>query len=174
MKDFSPVIRKYALALLAWIERMVFKEPAEAVMDETNQTTDTTVTSTAANVPPNDTMVPWTGKENCRHNVRVLCDLEGLTEQQKDDLSSTVNCESGYNPACIHPNIVNGKVASTDYGICAINDFWHIGEGKDFISTEYVLANPAECIKWMISQWKSGNGRLWVCWLKNLSENYSS
>jgi hypothetical protein len=121
-----------------------------------------------------DTLVPWTGKENCRHNVRVLCDLEGLTEAQKDDLSSTVNCESGYNPACVHPNIVNGKVASTDYGIAQINDYYHIGEGKDFPSSEYVLQNPEADIRWMCKQWLAGNGRLWVCKLKNMNISYSS
>jgi hypothetical protein len=121
-----------------------------------------------------DTLVPWTGTENCRHNVRVLCDLEGLTEQQKDDLSATVHCESNYNPACVHPNIVNGKTASTDYGICQINDYWHIGEGKDFPSSDYVLQNPDACVRWMCQQWKAGNANAWVCHLKGLYLNYSS
>lgn len=121
-----------------------------------------------------DTLVAWTGQENCRHNVRVLCDLEGLNEQQKDDLSSTVHCESNYYPACIHANLFNGKVSSTDYGIAQINDFWHIGEGKDFPSSEYVLQNPEQVIRWMCKQWLAGNGRAWVCYLKGLNKNYSS
>lgn len=121
-----------------------------------------------------DTLVAWTGQENCRHNVRVLCDLEGLTVAQKDDLSSTVHCESDYNPKCVHPNVVNGKTASTDYGICQINDYFHIGEGKDFPSVEYVLDNPEACVRWMCKQWLAGNGRLWVCKLRNLNSNYTS
>jgi hypothetical protein len=123
-----------------------------------------------------DTLVPWTGTENCRRNVRVLCDLEGLTEQQKDDLSATVHCESGYNPAAVNKNIdpKTGKLSSTDYGVAQINDFWHIGEGKDFPSVQYVLDNPEACIRYMCQQWKAGNGREWVCYLKNMYLNYSS
>lgn len=138
---------------------------------------DTIFLMETESVPPVvnvDTLVPWTGKENCRHNVRVICDLEGLNEEQKNDLSSTVHCESGYKPLCIHPNIVSGRTASTDFGIAQINDYYHIGEGKDFSSTQYVLDNPEACIRWMCKQWLAGNGRLWVCKLKNMNLNYSS
>jgi hypothetical protein len=115
----------------------------------------------------------WDTFENRRHSVRVICDEEGLTWQQKQDLSATVHCESDYNPACVHPNIVNGKVSSTDYGIAQINDYWHIGPGKDFPSKEYVLENPEACIRWMCRQWKAGNARAWVCYLKGLSTHYT-
>lgn len=120
-----------------------------------------------------DTLVAWTGQENCRHNVRVLCDLEGLTVKQKDDLSSTVHCESDYNPSCVHPNIVDGKTASTDYGIAQINDYFHIGTGKDFETIADAM-DPEKAIRWMAKQWLAGNGRLWVCKLKNMNVNYSS
>lgn len=126
------------------------------------------------NVNTVDTLVAWTGPENCRHNVRVLCDLEGLNEKQKEDLSATVHCESNYNPACIHPNVVNGKVSSTDYGIAQINDYWHIGEGKDFPSSEYILQNPEAVIRWMCKQWLAGYGRAWVCYNKGMYNSYSS
>ena len=125
-------------------------------------------------VMPNvDTLVPWTGKENCRHNVRVICDLEAFSEVMKDDLSSTVHCESNYNPACVHPNIFNGKVSTTDYGIAQINDYWHIGEGKDFPSTQFVLDNPEACIRWMCKEFLAGRGREWVCKLRSLNKMYT-
>lgn len=116
----------------------------------------------------------WDTRENCRHSVRVICDEEGLTVAQKNDLSSTVHCESNYYPRCVHPNTINGRVSSTDWGIAQVNDFWHIGNGKDFPSTEYVLDNPEACVRWMCRQWKAGNGRLWVCKLKGLSAHYSA
>lgn len=121
-----------------------------------------------------DALLPWTSIENNRHNVRALCDLAGLTEEEKNKISQVIHCESNYNPACVHPNIVNGIVSSTDFGIAQINDFWHIGPGKDFETSQYVLDNPKECIEWMIKQFKAGNLRLWVCYNKSLYENYSS
>lgn len=121
-----------------------------------------------------DTLTTWDTPANCRHNVRVIADLEGLTTQQKIDLSSTVHCESNYNPSCVHPNIVNGAVSSTDYGICQINDYWHIGPGKDFPSSQYVLQNPEACVRWMARQFKAGNARAWVCYLKGMYLNYSA
>ena len=126
-------------------------------------------------VPSIDTLIPdWTNHANARHNVRVLCDLEGLTEKQKNDLSQTVHCESNYNIECVHPNIVNGQVSSTDYGICQINDYWHIGTGKDFPSVAFVMANPEATVRFMCKQFKAGNARAWVCYLKNMYLNYSS
>ena len=121
-----------------------------------------------------DALLPWDTADNCRHNVRAICDLEGLTEVQKDNLSKTIHCESNYNPACVHPNTFNGKVSTTDYGICQINDYWHIGPGKDFPSSEYVLQNPEACVRWMCNQWKAGNANAWVCHSKGLFNNYSA
>ncbi len=125
-------------------------------------------------VPNPDVLGPWDTPANCRHNVRVIADMEGLTVDKKDDFSKTIHCESNYNPKCIHPNIVNGHVSSTDFGIAQINDYWHIGPGKDFPSSDYVLNNPEACVRWMAKQWLAGNGRLWVCKLKNLNLHYSA
>lgn len=123
---------------------------------------------------PDALFADWSIKENARHNVRAICDQEELTEQQKNDLSKTVHCESNYEISIVHPNIVNGIVTSTDYGIAQINDYWHIGLGKDFPSSQYVLENPEACIRWMARQWKAGNAKAWVCYLKGMYENYSS
>ena len=121
-----------------------------------------------------DALLPWTSIENNRHNVRALCDLAGLSEADKNTISQVIHCESNYNPACVHPNIVNGITASTDYGICQINDFYHIGPNKDFETVQYVLDNPEACVNWMIKMFKAGELKLWVCYLKSLYENYSS
>lgn len=126
------------------------------------------------NLNPEPEVLLWDTPENARHSVRIICDEEGLSFQDKEDLSRTVHCESNYNPACAHPNIVNGKVSTTDFGIAQINDYWHIGPGKDFPSSQYVLDNPQECIKWMCKQWKAGNSKAWVCKLKGLYLHYSA
>lgn len=120
-----------------------------------------------------DVLVEWVGEENCRHNVRVLCDFEGLPFAEKNALSQTIHCESNYNPACVHPNMVGDTVASTDFGICAINDFYHIGPGKDFPNSQFVLDNPEACVRWMCKQWLAGNGKLWVCYLRNMYLNFT-
>lgn len=159
--------------ILAWCQAALARASAILLGMEPSQTLDTLVT--------------WIGKENCRHNVRVICDLEGLIEAQKDDLSSTMNCESGYNTRIVMFNCENGFVNATQYdpaihgevlskdvGICQINSYWHIGPGKDFPSEEYVLDNPEACVRWACKQWLAGNGRLWVCKLKNLNTKYSS
>jgi C-type lysozyme/alpha-lactalbumin family len=116
----------------------------------------------------------WDTPANVRHSVRAICDEEGLTVDQKNALSSTVHCESDYNPKAIHPNVVSGKVGSTDYGLCQINDYWHIGPGKDFPSKDFVLDNPEKCVRWMCRQWLAGNANAWVCHLKGLYENYAA
>jgi hypothetical protein len=181
-------LEAFIATLVKTRDTLLLRKPAEAVALPISVTT----------MPENnvDTLVPWTGKENCRHNVRVLCDLEGLTVAQKEDMSSTVNCESGYNPnicnlnftdgttaECLYPDIQSAiashvaqgkKVASIDYGIAQINDYYHIGEGKDFSSAEAVIQNPEPVIRWMAKQWIAGNGRLWVCKLRNMNVNYSS
>lgn len=137
--------------------------------------------------PDPDALLPWDTQANCRHNVRALCDLEGLTFEQKNELSSTVHCESDYDPSIVMYNCEHGFVRSTAYnpaihgaimsedvGIAQINSYWHIGPDKDFPSKEYVLNNPEACIRWTCKQWKAGRSKMWVCRLKNLYINYSS
>lgn len=117
----------------------------------------------------------WTDPVVARHNVRVIADQEGLTTNQKNLLSQTLHCESGYNVNCVHANLdKHGKVVSTDYGIAQINDFYHIGEGKDFPSVDYVMTNPEACVRWMAKLFKTGAARLWVCYSSNLYEKYSA
>ena len=115
----------------------------------------------------------WSTPEAARHAIRTICDEEGLTVKQKNDLSATVHCESGYKNL-IHPNMVNGKVSTTDFGYFMINDWWHIGKGKDFPSTDYVMQNPEAVCRWMCRQWKAGNAKAWVCYQKGMYLSYTS
>lgn len=120
----------------------------------------------------------WDTKENVRHSIRLICDEEGLTVAQKNDLSATLKCETGYKPLLVHDNVVNGVVETKDYGLCAVNDWWHIANsypnnpGKDFPSTQYVLDNPEVVMRWMCKQWKNGNAKAWVCYSRGLYKQY--
>lgn len=113
----------------------------------------------APTIPPIDTIYPnWGNTVSAHHNVRVICDLEGLTYDQKQILTACVYQESGFkvNPK---PNQnkdpKTGVVWSTDYGIVQVNDHFHIGEGKDFPSVDYVISHPEECLRWMCRIYKT-------------------
>jgi len=116
----------------------------------------------------------WLTPSAARHSVRVICDEEGLTVAQKNLISSVINCESGYRFNATNENKKDGKVLSTDWGICQINDYWHIGKGKTFPSAEYVVNHPEECVRWMISKFKEGHLNLWVCYSSGLCNQFEA
>lgn len=122
-----------------------------------------------------DILLPdWSIKEAAHHNVRVLCDLEGLTFEQKQVLTACVMVESGFDINAIHYNKDGaGKITSTDFGIVQVNDYWHIGAGKDFPSSEYVLSHPEECVRWMCQYYKQhGDLNAWVSFSAGLYKQY--
>lgn len=130
-------------------------------------------------MPPKAVLNPsapydWSTPESSRHSLRVICDEEGLTVEQKNLMSQTLHCESGYNNATVHPNLnMHGLVTSTDYGICQINDHYHIGAGKDFPSVEYVHDNPEAVVRWMCKMVKARKLNLWVCYDAGLYKRYT-
>lgn len=111
-----------------------------------------------------DVLYPtWDSKPYAYHNVRVVCDQMGLTLYEKDLITACITIESNFNTQAVHPNTNDeGVVLSTDYGICQINDYYHIGNGKDFKSIDYVLQNPQACVVWMINMYKAGRITMWV------------
>lgn len=114
-----------------------------------------------------------TPKAAC-HSVRVICDEEGLTVAQKNLIAQVISCESGFNNKAKLENKKNGKTWSTDWGICQINDHYHIGPGRTFPSVEYVLERPDKVVRWMIQQYKAGRLSMWVCFTKGLYKKYSA
>lgn len=131
-------------------------------------------------VLPPETSNTWDTQQHNYHNTRVLCDSANLTLQQKNIVCACIYQESQFynylpNGSPVkHENIVNGKVSSTDWGIVQVNDYFHIGVGKDFPSVEYVLSNPDKCIQWMIDimaktgklqPWSSYTSGAYVQWL---------
>lgn len=112
-----------------------------------------------------DTLLPWNTTASLSHenwhNVRVLCDLGGLTFNEKEILTACVWQESWFmtNPKPNQNKLHDGTVWSTDFGIVQVNDYYNIGAGKPFPSVQYVLDNPEACVKWMVGIMKN-TGRL--------------
>lgn len=103
----------------------------------------------------------WDTRNNSRHSVRVICDEEGLTAVEKNELCATIGGESNWNPGAIGKPNFDG---SRDYGIIQLNNKYWIGAGKLFPDTDYVLNNPEECVRWMCKQWKLGNKNWWYAY----------
>lgn len=128
-----------------------------------------------SNIPPEEPTVPvamsnpdvlnpdWSTQKNAYHNVRVLCDLSGLTFAEKNIICACIYQESEFKINVLNNNRnAQGKILSTDYGICQINDYYHIGKEKDFPSVEYVLDNPEACVQFMINCYLHGALKQWV------------
>jgi hypothetical protein len=123
--------------------------------------------------PSQPTTYFWDTKDNARHSVRVICDETGLPLNDKNILTACVQVESDFDPNAIHHNRdIDGKITSTDYGIAQINDFFHIGPGKDFPSVQFVLENPEACIRWMAKMWKAGKQSLWTSFSTGAYKQY--
>lgn len=122
------------------------------------------VTITPKPIPMNpDELLPWNttsikSHENW-HNVRALCDLERLSHEQKEELCATVWAESEfYTKAKLDNKDKNGRVWSTDAGICQWNSYWHSKE----ISTEEAFNNPEKAVRLMCKYFLNGQADSWV------------
>lgn len=106
----------------------------------------------------------WDTQANTRHSVRVICDEEGLSLNDKDIITACIQQESQFlnSAVCKNRDKTTGQVWSTDWGICQINDFYHIGPKKDFPSVQYVLENPDAAVHYMIKMKKAGHLSMWV------------
>ena len=102
----------------------------------------------------------WDTKENARHSVRIICDEEGLTLKQKNEITETINCESGFKTNAVNKN-TNG---TSDYGIIQANSYWYIGEGKPIPSIEVALNDPTFCVRIMARAFKNGRAKDWICY----------
>lgn len=130
-----------------------------------------------------------------KHSVRVICDEEGLSFADKNDLTACVRVESQFlNYHLTGPNvgqpvthenfvimelkqpdgtIIHQRVlSSTDWGIVQVNDHYHIGAGKDFATVSYVLANPDAAVRWMARLFKAGQKHLWSSYVSGAYKAY--
>lgn len=116
-------------------------------------------------LPPTAALSPleFSTPKNAFHSVRVICDEQGLTLDEKNLICACIYQESEFwNTAKCKNKNKAGVVTSTDWGICQVNDYFHIGKGKDFESVQFILNNPDRVVKWMINQYKAGNLGMWV------------
>lgn len=104
----------------------------------------------------------WDTPVNARHSCRVIMDEYGLSWQAKNLLCAVIQAESGFNINAKNQNKdKTGKVLSTDWGICQINDYWHIGKGKGFASIEEVVNKPEKSVRFMVDMFRHGKLGLW-------------
>jgi hypothetical protein len=111
--------------------------------------------------PPLDVAVPldFSTPPRAFKSTRILCDEFGLSYDEKNLICAVIFHESGFNNKATNKN-----PNSTDWGICQINDKWHIGPLKTFPSIQYVLDNPEKIVRWMIKQYKAGNLEWWIAY----------
>lgn len=127
----------------------------------------------------------WKNTIAAHHNVRAICDLEGISGFQlvdghprlkKDILTACVYQESNFRVDAMHKN-TNG---TTDWGICQYNDgkskngtpFW-IGPGAALESVHEVLTNPEKCLRVMCRYYKAtGHLNPWVSYNSGAYKKY--
>lgn len=130
-------------------------------------------------------MIGWETPQEAKHSIRVICDDEGVIWRNKNLICHTINGESSfYNfyPAdyykaelrgqpVTHKNMrEDGTVGSTDWGICQINDRFHIGPNKDFPSVLHVLNHPDLMVRWMIRMMRLGHLDWWYAYQKLVAQ----
>ncbi len=131
-----------------------------------------TMTRAPAEITPIDTLLPWNTTSSLSHenwhNVRVLCDLEGLSHQLKEELCATVWGESEFN---IHARLDNkdklGRVWSSDLGICQWNTHFH----PEVVSLPYT-PDPEKEVRAMCKMFKAGQANQWVAHLGGRYEQF--
>lgn len=170
-------------SILALIERFIHwlypvsTDHQTDVILTTESTPEAPVVPTAPPItetaPPTPSELLWDTVANAKHSVRVICDEEGLSWKDKNDLCATVGAESGWQsyylsgpkkglPVIRKNYDKKGVWWSTDWGIAQINDYFHIKEGSILPSHEYVLDNPETSIRWMCRRWLEGKSHWWV------------
>jgi hypothetical protein len=136
--------------------------PQEPKIEPTEEPTPTPIST-----PPMPKYL-WGTPPEVRHSIRVICDEEGLTVEQKNTLCATIQCESGFKLDARNDNIKDGKVTSTDWGLCQWNSHYHAKE----ITPDEAVHNPEKAVRLMCHYWKRDQRKLWVCYLKNMYQQY--
>lgn len=113
--------------------------------------------------PPAPAILLFDTQSHAYHSTRVLCDDAELSVEGKNLICACIYQESRFhNSAVNHNKAANGATLSTDWGLCQVNDYYHIGLTKDFPNVPYVLDNPDKVVAWMIQMYKTGRLSQWV------------
>lgn len=81
----------------------------------------------------------------------------GLSWAEKDLLCAVIRAESSFDIKAVNQQ-------SGDYGICQINQFFWIGQGKYFSTIEEVFNYPEKSVRFMCEQYKKGHLDYWVAY----------
>jgi len=126
-------------------------------------------------LPPNPSPTPpppkynWSTKNAIRHSVRVICDEEGFTLEQKNTMYATIGAESNFNLHAVNYNKNSaGVITSTDRGLCQWNDRYHGSE----ITADEAFNNPEKAVKLMCSYWRRGQRNLWIAYKNGSYKRY--
>jgi len=96
-----------------------------------------------------------------------------LSRADKDLLCAVIMAESGFKPSAVNRNrSESGKVLSTDWGLCQINDHYHIGPGKSFETVEQVVSKPELSVRFMVKQYRAGNLNWWIAYKNGSYRKY--
>jgi len=128
-----------------------------------NTVTEVPITSPAPQNATQDETLLWDTPQHAYHATRVTCDNLGLSVAEKNLICACIFQESRFdnNAKCFNRD-KGGKIWSTDWGICQINDWFHVGPHKEFPSTNYIVNNPDKAVEWMIDMYKKGQLKQWV------------
>ena len=124
-------------------------------------------------VPVDPEKYNWSGITESKHSVRVICDEQGLSLEGKNLICAVIQAESNFNINATNKNKNKaGVTVSTDWGICQINDYYHVGSGKAFSSVQEILDNPEKSVIFMIKMYRAGKLGLWVAYLNGSYKKY--
>ncbi len=152
------------------------KKNPESEMENKSEAMDEPIKDETAEIAPETPQISpyeWSDREKARHSCRVVMDEFNLSKIQKDILCAIIEAESGFDPKATHKNFnKNGILASTDWGICQINDFYWIGKGKYFASIGEVLNFPEKSVRFMCERFRAGQLSLWTAYKNGNYKRY--
>lgn len=142
------------------ILKLMFKQTEEIQKKIMDKNIEDAIIEEAIKTP--EPKYNWDNPQNVRKSIRIICDEEGLTLKQKNEITETINCESGFKTNAVNKN-TNG---TSDYGIIQANSYWYIGKGKPIPSIEVALNDPTFCVRIMARAFKNGRAKDWICYRK--------
>lgn len=182
-------------ALIVWIESFVESLPVEEdtapdTLPEPENAPQSLPIIKPIEIPvmptipsPDSIVYDWDTQKHYFHNVRVLCDLAGLTLLQKNIVCACIYVESQFRDYKSNGTPVqnwnkneDGSIWSTDWGLVQINDwpkFKHIGVGCMFSSVEDVLTHPERSSQYMINTMKeTGELQPWASYTSGVYKQH--
>lgn len=179
--DFKKWFGGFERMLVIDNQASVYTIPIVSNVPITQKVNITPMPIPAPTVPNPDALpIYFDTPQHAYHAVRVLCDLAGLTLNEKNLICSCIYVESeflNYKAPGVptkHENLnKDGSLSSTDWGIVQVNDYFHISPtGQPFASVEAVLEDPESCVKWMIQMYLAGRLSMWDSYLSGEYKQY--